>query len=236
MNNKKLKAIMLVCCLLFAAVLGSCGKAPAADAAEKPANQATPAETAQAESGTSEPEKSLKEEALAAYQQILKDAPALEGEHEELADASFGYDQNLELFGNHYDLFALCDINRDDIPELIALSTVNFRWTPVSVYTYAGGEAVLLEDPWEPTPHGTFEQYSGANGAYITYLCEEGHIHSVWRGANPMGDAEEENHAYALEGTTLTAVDCAAGENENTVFFYDIALANTTANVDETLK
>lgn len=245
MKNIRWKTILPVCVLLLAVVLAGCSKAPAKAEETKPTVQAAPAETAPAQSGTEapaveptveptvepveEPERSLKDEALAAYQQILNAAPALEGDHPELSDASFNYDQNLERFGKHCDMFALYDIDQDGIPELLTLSTVNFRWAPVSVYTYANGAAVLLQDPLEPTDHATFEQYSGANGAYVTYLCEAGHIHSVWLGTNPMGDAEEENHAYVLEGTTLTAVDCAVEDNENRLYFYDIARANTGA-------
>ena len=171
-------------------------------------------------------------EALSAYREILKAAPAVEGQHEELADASFNYEQNQAKFGNHYDMFAFSDINHDGIPELIALTTVNFRWTPVSVFTYAEGNAVLLHDPSVPGAHATFEQNSSANGAYITFICSQNHIHSVWCGTNPIGDAVEENHAYLLEGTTLIETSCPVREGENTISFYDIAKRNTAENVD----
>lgn len=166
-----------------------------------------------------------------AYRELLKSAPALTGEHAELNDASFGYEQNQAAFGNHVDLFALTDLNADGIPELITQSVVNFRWTPVSVYTYADGKVVLLKDPQEPQAHGTFEQNSAANGAYLTYICSDNHIHSVWRGTTPIGDAEE-NHAFVLKGTALTAVDCAVGESGNPVYFSDIARENNKQNVD----
>ena len=223
MKNMKLKTGLLVCSLLLAAVLSGCGKAPSNDAAQKPADKAVSAETEQT---------ALKEKALSAYRDILKAAPAVGGEAAELADASFDYDSNKELFGDHYEQFALCDINQDGIPELIAMSTVNFRWTPISVYTYANGAALLLKDPMDTEAHGTFEQRSTANGAYITYICGQNHIHSVWRGTNPMGEQAEENSAYALGGTALTAIDCTAGEGESTIYFSDIAKANTPENVD----
>lgn len=198
----KLKNILLF--FILATLLGGCGKA-ATDERQK---------------------------ALIAYQEILKAAPAIEGEHIELEDASFGYDQNIEQFGNHYDVFALWDINQDEIPELIALSVVNFRWTPTSVYTFVDGKAILLKDQMDLEAHGTFEQRSTANGGYITYICEDNHIHSVWRGTNPMGEAEEENYAYVIEGTNLITVNCGIGESENSIYFYDIAKANTSENVD----
>lgn len=237
MKNMKLKTVLLICSLLLAMVLVGCGKdkpsapsEPVAPTQQIPEKEVIP-ETAPTESETVEPEKTAAEKALSAYQEILKTAPAVEGEHPELGDASFGYEENQALFGNHYDMFALCDINQDDIPELIVLSTVNFRWTQVSVYTYADGEAVMLE----MTAHCTLDQNSAASGAYITYICEENHIHSVWRGNTPIGEVEE-NSAYTLDGTSLTAVDCTVGENENTVYFYDIAKANTAENVDAMIK
>lgn len=204
----KIKSVLLICALSLAAVLSGCGASP-----------------------STQPTENVQENAKLAYREILQAAPAIEGEHEELSDASFGYDENVELFGEHYDCFVLSDINQDGVPELIALSKVNFRWAPISVYTYAEGEAVLLKDPLDAEAHGTFEQNSSANGAYITYICEENHIHSVWRGTDAMGKAAEENNAYILEGTTLRATDCAVGETEKTVYFHDVAQANTAENI-----
>ena len=234
MKNMRLKSVLPVSSILLAIGLVGCGKTSPSEPIAEPQQLAEAEvlqETVPTESETVEPGKSSEEKALLAYQEILKAAPAIEGEHVQLGDASFGYEENQELFGNHYELFALCDINQDDIPELIVLSTVNFRWTPISVYTYTDGKTVLLKDPFDTAAHGTFEQNGSANGTYITYICEENHIHSVWRGTTPMGE-EEENYAYALEGTSLTAVDCTVGENENTIYFSDIAKTNTAENAD----
>lgn len=199
----KIKTIFLISILSLAAFLIGCSKA-------------SPVRT--------------KENALLAYQKILNDSPAIEGEHDELYDASFDYDQNMKIFGNHYDQFAVIDINKDEIPELITLSVVNFRWTPVSVFTFTDN-IVLLKNPLDLEAHGTFEQMSIANGAYTTYICEEGHIHNVWRGTTPLGEEAEENFAYSFDGDSLTSVDCSAPENENTIYFSDIAKANTAENV-----
>lgn len=166
------------------------------------------------------------EPALRSYQEMLKGAPAIVGEHMELQDATFGDAQNRQQFGEHYDQFAVVDLNKDGIPELIASSIINFRWMPISVFTYADGKAVLLRDPLEEAGHGTFEQCSTAGGAYVTFLCPENHIHSLWRGSTPVGEMEE-NHAYVLNGTALTAVDCTATEG---VFFDDLAEVNTEQN------
>lgn len=92
---------------------------------------------------------------------------------------------------------------------------------------------MLVKDPSEfPIEYATFDQCSVANGAYSTYICEQNHIHSVWRGTTPMGDAAEEASAYTLNGTTLTAVDCTAAEDDQVVNFYDLAKSNTAENVN----
>lgn len=198
----KRKYVLSIVILSLAAVLGGCG---------------------------SSPKKAPEVQALECYQEILQAAPALEGEHPQLEDASFDDVQNREQFGSHYDQFAVFDINKDGIPELIASSVINFRWVPISVFTWADGKAVLLTDPAGEAANGTFEQCSTANGAYITYLCEENHIHSVWRGMTPVGEAEEDL-AYSLDGSHLTAAVCTAPEGGQRVFFSDIAQANTAQN------
>lgn len=203
----RLKNILFVCVLSLAVILSGCGAHPSAEQKE-----------------------TLPAQPFLAYREILEAAPAIEGEHEQLQDASFDDVQNRELFGDHYDCYALADLNQDGVPELIASTIINFRWTRIFVFTFAEGKAVLLKDPLDASGQGTFEQCSVANGAYITYICEENHIHSVWRGNTPVGEAEE-NHAYTLTGTTLTAVDCAVGESENTIYFSDIAKQNTAENL-----
>lgn len=171
-------------------------------------------------------DKDANSQALIAYREILEASPAITGDHEELMDASFGYEENKEKFGNHYDLYALIDINQDEIPELITLSIINFRWTPIAVYSYADNGAILLKDPLDTAAHGTFEQNSTANGAYSLYICEDNHIHNVWSGTTPMGDAVEEDNAYVLEGTKLNLTSCEKGANGNVIYFYDIAIDN----------
>lgn len=192
------KYILPAVLILLASILCGCGKAK------------TPAELARL-----------------SYQELLKAAPAIDGNRTELQDAAFDDIQNRELFGSHYDRFALADLNRDGVPELIASTVINFRWVPVSVYTCADGKAVLLKDPLEESANGTFEQRSTAGGAYFTYLCGDNHIHSLWRGSTPVGEMEE-NHAYVLKGTALEAVDCTAIEG---TFFSDIAKPNTPQNI-----
>ena len=212
----KNRFLLLVSALLLAGVLAGCGQAAA------PAPTAAPVNDPRAD-------------ALTAYREILEAAPALEGEHGELMDASFNYEQNREKFGNHYDLFALSDLNQDGVPELIAQTVVNFRWTPVFVYTYSDGSTILLKTSPEIPGIGTFEQNSSANGAYTLYFCEENHIHSQWRGETPEGEMVEEE-ACALEGTNLVLKACTVGENEKTVYFSDIAKENSAENREAMAK
>lgn len=203
---------LLLCLVLLPAALAGCGQSPTAEPTSDPLT-----------------------EPLSAYRAILEAAPALEGEHEELGDASFGYEENREQFGTHYDAFTLRDLNSDGVPELIALSKVNFRWAPISVYTYAEGQAVLLHDPLDAESPVTFRQNSSANGVYTLCFCENGHVHSLWRGETPLGEMAED-HAYALVGTSLIPVDCTEGENEKSIPFSALAKANTAENRDAALK
>lgn len=233
----KIKFISLALVIALAGIFSGCGKSQ--PAVTEPPKQAEVTEgTQQAEvtepaeqTGATEQTEATEamtpaEEALLCYQEMLAAAPAIEGQPEQLNDASFGDEQNREMFGKHYDEFALVDLNGDGIPELIASTVINFRWVPVSVFTYVDGQAVLLTDPLEGSVNGTFEQNSSANGSYVTFLCGQNHIHILWSGDTPMGQMEE-NHAYVLEGTTLTAVDCEATEGTS---LSDIAKPNTPEN------
>lgn len=202
-----MKEILGLCGWALAAVLGLSGTALSAEAPASVQDKTV-------------------EEALAAYQEILNAAPGIEGIEEQLEDLTFDYEQSMELYGEHYDLYAILDINEDGIPELLAQTNINFKWAPLSVFTYVDGAVVLLKDPLNPEAHGTFEQMSTANGIYRTYVCEEKHIHNVWSGTNPLNEAVEENNAYILEGTTLTLTDCAVPESENTIYFLDAAEKN----------
>lgn len=169
-------------------------------------------------------------QALRAYYEILSAAPAIEGEHAELDDAAFGYEDNLAMFGKHLDWFYVYDINKDGVPELIASSVINFRWAPVYVYTYADGQAVLLQDPIQPISYGTFDQCAIANGAYMTFFCDNNHVHSLWAGA-VMGDQMEEDNAYTLEGTSLVPATCDIEGHDSCTHFSENADRNTAENI-----
>lgn len=162
---------------------------------------------------------------VTAYQQILALSPAIEGENVGLNDLTFGYEESIEKYGSHFDYFAVKDINNDGTPELVAMSCVNSAWTPVAILTFKDG-AVLLEDPLAPDKNFTFQQMSTAGGAYKLYICKDGHIHSVWSGETPVG-FQEENHAYAMNGTTLEVVEC---NSDVDVDFADLYVPNTADN------
>lgn len=160
-------------------------------------------------SAAAKPE-SAAEKANALFAELLKAAPALPREDAAvLEDLSFGYDENLARFGEHYDYFAASDLNHDGTPELIACTVINKGWVPVSVFRYQESENALqlLKDPLAPGAHATFEHMSTASGAYSLYICKEGHLHSCWGGDTPVG-FQEENHAYVLEENGLAEVVC----------------------------
>lgn len=217
---------ILVTIAIATSVLSGCN-------AKNPGNPQSTAQTVPAPADVN-----IKSKAISAYQALLSECPALEGEHTELEDASFGYDENLAKFGKHYDSFAISDLNHDGIPELIAMTIVNNRWTPVSVFTYhdtPDGEIQLLKDPADPESHATFEQMSTASGEYIFYICKDNHIHNLWSGQTPIG-YQEENHAYVFTGNGLEATDCSLGAGGNVdsgdiaFRFSDTAVKNTEAN------
>lgn len=183
----------------------------------------------------------VQDEELFAYQEILRNAPAIEGEHSELEDAGFGYEENMEQFGKHLDYFTILDINEDGTKELIATTIINFRWAPISIYTCVDGSAVLLnepagvEEPVGETGYCTLSQCSTANGAYYNYICEENHFHSVWSG-NPIGEPMVEDKAFVIEGTILMETECSVRESENATYFSELFQSNVAENVDAIAK
>lgn len=213
----------------------------------------TPTNVIEADVNTDTKYETPQSKAISSYQNLLQSFPAIEGEPEELNDMAFGYDENLAKFGNHYDYFAISDLNNDSIPELIAMTIINNRWTPVSIFTYytnqdnnkestsndvndnINQEIILLKDSLDPESHATFEQMSTASGAYDLYICKENHIHNVWSGNTPVG-YQEENHAYILNGITLESVECRLGvggkidSNDIVIHFSDLANKNTEEN------
>lgn len=167
------------------------------------------------------------DQALRCYQEILRAASGITGEHAELQDAAFGAEENREKFGEHIDEFAIVDLNQDGVPELIASTVINWRWTQISVFTCVDGKAVLLHDPMNTDAACTFEQNSSANGAYRTFICADNHIHSVWQGSTPAGEMTE-GIGCALRGAVLEVANCAAAEGTD---FSDLAKPNTEQNV-----
>ena len=228
----RIKYALLICGLSLVTVLGGCGSS-AADDKNGSGNESSEVIVLDDESENEDEELDIEDEtqdestneALKAYYEILSSMPAIEGEHDEIDNAAFGYEENRAMFGDHLDAFLVYDINKDGVPELIASSTVNFRWEPIYVYTYADGQAVLLKDPVQPDSHGTFEQNASANGGYLTYFCDNNHIHSFW-GGNVMDEQMVEDYAYELNGTELILTDCDI-DCEGVFFNYDTMKPNT---------
>lgn len=253
----KLKNALLICGLSLTTLLFGCGisSEPDSSDAEEKTEVVEQEETIVEDTNDKEPELIVESEpsetiesqdqddtsasnevaisdVISAYQEILNAAPAIDLESEELYDASMGYDENQEAFGDHYDSFVLADLNQDGVPELITKTVVNFRSTVVSVYTYVDGEAVLVANPMVEDASWTLDQNSSANGSYTMYVCENFHLHNVWRGTDPMGEAVEENTAYSLDGKALSVCNCVVYESEQTNYIENDLVLNVAENVD----
>lgn len=172
--------------------------------------------------------KDMASEALAAYYEILDSTPGITGEHFILDDASFGYEDNYRMFGDHFDWFCIHDINEDGIPELIATSIINFRWNQVYVYSYLDGEAVLLENGSVPCEHGSIDQNASASGTYTLFFCDNNHIHSLYV-TNIDGELYQEEYAYEIIGAELVAVD--ACDSTNAIPFDQNSIHNSSENI-----
>lgn len=254
----KLKCALLVCGLTLATVLGGCGSSVGDSHSsivseidkdsdtDKESNQDGDSENADSTNSESDSadqndntsdsqpdnQADMTKAVNKAYYEILKAAPAIDSETAEICDAAFGYDDNIAMFGEHIDSFALYDINNDGVQELITYRTINFRWGQISVYTYADGKAVLVKSADSSATY-SFDQNASANGGYATYFCEYNHIHSVWSGATPMGEFVEENTAYTVDGTVLNYADYESETyNKEVVYYCDIAVDNTAENIE----
>lgn len=213
----KLTAFCLIAVML-AAVFNGCGTAK--PEAAKPTVQTTEATTEstaaeQLPTETAAPAETPEQKAMLLYAELLQSKPTILNQDTEiLGDRSFGYDENVAKYGEHYDNFVVLDLNNDGIPELITYTIINISWVPVSVFQYQESENALrlLKDPLDPESHATFECMSTAGGMYGLYICRENHLHSIWGGDTPIG-YQEENHAYVLTNEGLVSVDCAISSN-----------------------
>ena len=80
-HNMKLKTVLPVWGIILAVLFSGCGSSASNENISGTADQPVLCNNGKAA-------------ALSAYREILVSAPALEGEHEELSDASFNYEQN----------------------------------------------------------------------------------------------------------------------------------------------
>lgn len=189
-------------------------------------------------SETGENQKTARTAAMEAYRKLLEESPAIEGEHDELYDLTFGYDDSMAKFGKHYDYYAVLDVNKDDVPELIVQTVVNQKWTPVSVFTYneKTGEVLMLKDPQDLEAQVTFGQMSTAGGAYSLFICRDNHIHNMWGGDTPVG-YQTENYAYVMKGSELEAAECNVtdGESASDDILFDFS-EKSVKNTEENRK
>ncbi len=241
----KLRKMLVVCGLTIATVLSGCSLTPASkEEADKTtnvvesgtqdtANEVVPegtvdvvdtnaADTENVEDGGEGLSESSDFNALLAYRDVLEAAPALTGDRPEVEDLTLTPEESKALFGEHVDYYTLTDLDRNGIPELITLSVVNVAWVTTSIYTYVDGNVALVE---------AYEQTSTAEGTYTSFICNDGHFHSYWRGNTPEGDMEE-NIAYVLEGSSMVQVDCAMGLDDTGAEF----IANYPENLDLVLQ
>lgn len=76
--------------------------------------------------------------------------------------------------------FALYDIDKDKIPELITTSCLNFRWSIVRIYRYKNGKVTFYK--FRDRKKAEWNNCATANGAYVWYICNRRHIHNTWSG------------------------------------------------------
>lgn len=198
--NHKFTALCLSA-VMVAAIFSGCGTAK---------TEPTAASETTGSTETTVAAQTTVQKAVSRYAELLKAHPTiLDQDTEILNDLSFGYEDNLAKFGEHYDYFAVLDLDSDGIPELVASTVINSGWMPVSVFQYQEeqDELQLLKDPLDPEAHATFECMSTAGGTYSLYLCKDNHLHSNWGGNTPIG-FQEENHAYVLTESGFASVDC----------------------------
>lgn len=218
MNRLNKRMSLYLGLVMLAAICSGCGKSTAKSESTQPTVPPTAEMIQNVDSDTAEGNFTQMTEAAETpaqkaqllYGELLKSYPTiLHKDVEILRDLSFGYEDNLAQFGEHYDYFAVLDLNNDGIPELIATTIINNGWMPVSVFQYRAqeNELQLLKDPLAPESHATFEHMSTAGGAYSLYICKDNHLHSCWGGDTPIG-YQEENHGYVLTQEGLAAVDC----------------------------
>lgn len=162
------------------------------DGKDEPADTPTPTPTPE--------EISAAEAAENAYKELLDSMPPANFD-DDVTAASFSDAENYAKYGDHIDHFVLKDISGDGVPELFAVTIVNFRWTIVNIYTYKDDRVKLVS---------SYEDSSPACGFYYSYICEENHYHDRWMGA-PIDEMLTEETAYYYDGLTMRETVCGTG-------------------------
>ena len=135
--------------------------------------------------GTQAMAASKKKKAMKAYSKYLAKHVADPSYEKYFYDASFSPANK-----DYVSSFFLYDINKDNVPELFAFTSVNFRWFNVRIFTYKSGKVT----PYKIKGVGdaVLTDRATANGSYNFYICSRKHIHNMWGGSTPMGYASYE--------------------------------------------
>ena len=147
---------------------------------------------------------------------------------------------------NYVSYFTTYDLNRDKVPELFTLTSINHRRFIVRIYTYKKGK--MKPYKYAGGANAVLDDYCGASGHYTIFICKKGHIHNTWEGSTPFGYQSEVtvyknvkgklkqylysgNATYTKYGKRITAAKYMAltkGCAEKTYFQYKNTAANRT--------
>ncbi len=126
-----------------------------------------------------------------AYAAFLAKHSAADIKDEDFNDASFSLDDK-----TYVSSFSICDIDKDNVPELITYTGVNFRWFIVRIYTYKNSKVTPYK--FNDGNDVEFDNCATANGSYNFYICSKGHIHN-----NYVGSYGSDYATYKVSGKKL---------------------------------
>ena len=183
--------------------------------------------------------KTLRKRAIKTYATYLASHEAPRISERNYYDASY-QPSNI----NYVSYFTTFDLNRDKVPELFALTSINHRYFIVKIYTYKKGKMQLYK--YSDGQDAVLYDYCGASGHYFIMICKKGHIHNTWEGSTPFGFETDQTvyknvkgklkqylrksgSSYMKYGKSITAskyTSLTKGCKEKT----DIKYGNTSAN------
>lgn len=107
------------------------------------------------------------------YNTFLAEHPSVI--YEQFDDASFSADDV-----SYINWYALYDIDKDTVPELLTMTEVNIRWEIINIYKISDGQVIPYT--FDDGTNVTFDNCHVANGVYYFDICSEGHIHNDFIG------------------------------------------------------